>query len=355
MKMTTYAIVGLALAGLIVLAGLAAAQTTAPAADPTMGIVPSLKVQLGSISTIVALTLLLTQVAKVKLAAVPALSGVPIWAYAVGIALALTAVARYAIGCLAGDFLDLAWQAAVAAFMAVGGFSVLKQPGATPANSAGGGPQVSGGRTFCMLVLMAGLAGLLAGGAGCAWKASESVTGAQRTLTVQRTDANSQVVQMTENGQSINVSKIRLSNTPKGGQALTIGTLSETDTVAEQQGQVAVVQQNAYAQGTRDGLQLVAALMGKSFTPTGTAGNAVWTPSAGQAAPGGQDLSGTAAGANVASMLAACQTAEEQQTVLRVLGLLPKAKAPAVAAKASKAKAKAKAATTQPATQPAGK
>ena len=293
------------------------------------------------------LTLLLVQAAKRALAGVPAAGAVPMWVYATAIATGLTFLARYALGSIAGDILELLWQANLAAILAVGGFSVLRQPGATPTNSADGG-QKSGGRSFSAVMLAAGLAGLLlAAGGGCLYNPADAIQGAKYKALL--TDPNGGTAMYEASGQSTAISKLRLARSPKTGQTLTIGSVSSEDTVAEQQGQGYQTQQQAYLAGATTAMQVVAALMGKQITPAAAAFSP-WQPNSNQGLPALPGAAASTAGPDLAGMLAACESAEEQATVLKILGLTPKPKAKPPA----KTKTTIPLESPGPATRPAG-
>lgn len=182
---------------------------------------------------------------------------------------------------------------------------------------------------------------------GCMWNPSDAVKGAQGTLAIYDANSSKPAIEYITGGASVAASKIRLADSPKTGRVLTIGAVGMEDTVAEQQGQAFQVQQQAYLAGATTAMQLVGALMGKQITP-GTTVFSPWQPNTGASVPALPGAEAPAAG-NVAAMLAACDTPEEQQAVLKALGLLPKAKTPAPA-KTVKKPAATQPATTQPVT-----
>jgi hypothetical protein len=188
----------------------------------------------------------------------------------------------------------------------------------------------------CLLV-----AGLFA---GCMWKPADAIEGSQVKMNFY--DPNgSPAASYISTGNSAAMTKFRMADSPKTGKTITIGSAATEDTVAEQQGQAFQVQQQAYLQGSMAAMQLIGAIMGKQYTP-GTAALSSWQPTIGTSPPAltGETATERPSG-DVAAMLAACDTPEEQQAVLKALGLLPKTKA-------VKATVKKAPATTQPTTQP---
>lgn len=75
---------------------------------------------LASISGISAATIVIVALFKARLATTVYLRELPLWVYVGIVATGLTLLARYGLGTLTGDPLDLCWQAASSAVMAIG-------------------------------------------------------------------------------------------------------------------------------------------------------------------------------------------------------------------------------------------
>jgi hypothetical protein len=230
---------------------------------------------------------------------------------------------------------------------------VVPSPPPTPETATAGEPAeavlreggtLPGARSIPALLLCVALSAVAVFGVGgCMWLPSDSVKGAQHKIALYDPNSGLLTAEYTESGTSNALTRFTMSNYRKTGQRIGIGAAASEDTVADQQGQTAIAQQNAYLQGATTAMQLVGAIMGKSFTPNPPA-TASWQANTN---PGVPALPAPAPqAADVAAMLAACETAEEQATVLKVLGLTPKPKA--------KAAAPRKPAATQPASRPAG-
>ncbi len=120
------------------LIGSTAAQDIAlePAVEVVVTDTGPLTVDLTTITGIVALTLVITQVVKRLFANLSVLKNAPTWAIAVVVAVLLALVANKSLGLLEGDLVTLLWQAAVAALAASGFYSWMDNPKADPESSA---------------------------------------------------------------------------------------------------------------------------------------------------------------------------------------------------------------------------
>lgn len=133
---------------------------------------------LGSVSGVVALTMLLTQAIKRAAGDAPVVKRIPTFLIALAVSFGLTLVANRALGVLEGELFELAWAAGFAAMGASGLYSwvweggVLSTPGTKAENDrrsridtlypkAGGG-----GAGGFAVILLASIAAIAMGGCG---------------------------------------------------------------------------------------------------------------------------------------------------------------------------------------------
>ena len=138
-----------AVAGMIVLmyTTTASGQTTAPTGGGEIVLPVSLKAQLGTITGVIVLSLAIVELLKRLLAKVPYAQLVPIWCYAVAVANVLALLAKYALGTLPGDTIEVLWQASLGAATASGFYTWIRQTTTGPEAAAESkqAPQRSGG------------------------------------------------------------------------------------------------------------------------------------------------------------------------------------------------------------------
>jgi len=139
---------------LLALTGPCFAQTPDPAVDLPAGINPNLRVQLGTVTGIAALSLLLVQLVKWSLAKydIGILSKLPTPVFVVTVGVALTVLANLVIKTLPGDLLDLVWQGIFASGMSSAVFSWLKNGWDAPADKSATTPMT--GKASWLGVLM---------------------------------------------------------------------------------------------------------------------------------------------------------------------------------------------------------
>lgn len=174
-----------AIAGLVVVLFHAAAQgqTTAPAGGEIV-LPVSLKAQLGTITGVIVLSLAIVELLKRCLQNVPYAQLVPLWCYAVAVANVLAILAKYTLGTLPGDTVELLWQASLGAATAGGFYTWIRQPttGPSEAMESKQTPQRSGGGWTGVLILALALGGAGTAG-GCSQPPSQLYVAATHAYT----------------------------------------------------------------------------------------------------------------------------------------------------------------------------
>ena len=186
LRIAGIALMTAAIAGMTVLIFAAAAQGQTTASQPAGGGIElpvSLKAQLGTITGVIVLSLAIVELLKRLLAKVPYAQLVPVWCYAVAVANVLALLAKYALGTLPGDTIEVLWQASLGAATASGFYTWLRQPTTGPEAAAESKqtPQRSGGGWTG--VLLAALAVGAASMAGCSQPPSQQYVIATRSYT----------------------------------------------------------------------------------------------------------------------------------------------------------------------------